>query len=428
MVARVSLPAARRIALAAQGFLDTPDPHGAFNDAHTPDPQVTKRQVTKRQLGRTLSQLGVVQVDSVNVLTRAHYLPFFSRLGPYDTTLLDNMRDRHPRPMVESWAHMASIIPTDMWHLFDFRHARAQAESWGNLPQVLERNPGLVDEVLAHIDTHGPLTARACDARVALTEQRTRDHWGWNWNSVKTVVEYLFRNGRIVATGRNAQFERLYDLPERVLPAAALDLARSTSPAEAHIELVRTAAAALGVATRGSLADYFRMKATETSAAITHLIATGELEPVEVADLGEHFLYARARRPRKAQVATLVSPFDSLIWHRERTRQLFDMHYRIGIYTPAAKRTHGYYVLPFVYGDQLAARVDLKADRKDGVLRVQQLTWEAEVVAGQPAAPTPRAGGVAGGAGSDLGAGAPGEALARVLRSLADWLGLGEVV
>lgn len=385
-MARISLPAARRIALAAQGFLD-------------PRPE----RPTRRHINRVIDRVGVVQVDSVNVLTRAHYLPFFSRLGAYDTSVLDAMRDLRPWPLLESWAHQASLIPSSSWPLLEFRHAEAGRSAWGGAGRILKENPGITEAILAEFRTGGPLTSRECEARLNIDESRRTDHWGWNWSSTKAVIEYLFRAGELASTGRNPQFERTYDLAERVLPATTYARLGTIAFTDAHIELVRTAARAMGIATRASLRDYFRMRAQETNPAIEHLLRTGELEPVHVEDRGEHFLFAGARRPRKAELATLVSPFDSLVWHRERTHELFDMHYRIGIYTPRAQRRHGYYVLPFVFGDELVGRVDLKADRGAGALRVQQLTWEPDVPRTAPSA------------------------LDGVLGSMAEWLGLGRV-
>ncbi|WJZ02737.1 winged helix-turn-helix domain-containing protein [Corynebacterium freiburgense] len=383
---KFSLPEARRIALTAQGFLD-------------PQPE----RVTRRHIHRVMDRVGVVQVDSVNVLARAHYLPFFSRLGGYDTTLLDDMRDERPWPLVESWAHMASLIPSSRWPLFEFRQAKAKPETWGRLGEVLRQHPDIIDTILAEYDQRGPLTSRECEAGLNIKETKRRDQWGWNWNSTKLTIEYLFRAGVLAPTGRNKQFERVFDLVERVIPDEAYAQLGTIPFTEAYIELVRTAAKALGVATRASLRDYFRMTAQETDPAIKYLLGTGELESVEVADHGEHFLWTAARRPRKAEVVTLVSPFDSLIWHRERTQQLFGMHYRIGIYTPKAQRTHGYYVLPFVFGDELVGRVDLKADRAAGTLRVQQLTWEPNAPRTAPSA------------------------LDQTLKTMADWLGLSSV-
>lgn len=381
--------AARRIALAAQGFLDPRPAPGA---------------VTARHLNRVIDRVGVVQVDSVNVLTRSHYLPFFSRLGPYDRARLDRLRDRSPRRLVEYWAHEASLIPPQTWPLLAFRRDRARDEAWGGIRRIAQEQPELVERVLSVVASHGPLTARQCDALVEHQVPGRGDGWGWNWSAVKTALEFLFWSGQIISSGRNQQFERTYVLPERILPPELLERSRQMDAHEAHVELIRIAARAHGVASLRSLRDYFRLRADESRAAVVDLVTAGELEEVTVRGLGPAYLHAEARRPRRAHVETLVSPFDSLVWQRERTEALFGMRFRLEIYTPAAQRLHGYYVLPFVYGDTLVARADLKADRAADALRVQRLTWE-------PEAP-----------------GAAREALAVQLRSMADWLELSDVV
>lgn len=381
--------AARRIALAAQGFLDPRPAPGA---------------VTARHLNRVIDRVGVVQVDSVNVLTRSHYLPFFSRLGPYDRARLDRLRDRSPRRLVEYWAHEASLIPLQTWPLLAFRRDRARDEAWGGIRRIAQEQPELVERVLAVVASHGPLTARQCDALVEHQVPGRGDGWGWNWSVVKTALEFLFWSGQIISSGRNQQFERTYVLPERILPPELLERSRRMDAHEAHVELIRIAARAHGVASLRSLRDYFRLRADESRAAVVDLVAAGELEEVTVRGLGPAYLHAEARRPRRAHVEALVSPFDPLVWQRERTEALFGMRFRLEIYTPAAQRRHGYYVLPFVYGDTLVARADLKADRAADALRVQRLTWEPDA----PAAARP--------------------ALAAQLRSMAGWLELTDVV
>ena len=381
--------AARRIALAAQGFLDPRPAPGA---------------VTARHLNRVIDRVGVVQVDSVNVLTRSHYLPFFSRLGPYDRARLDRLRDRSPRRLVEYWAHEASLIPLQTWPLLAFRRDRARDEAWGGIRRIAREQPELVERVLAVVASHGPLTARQCDALVEHQVPGRGDGWGWNWSAVKTALEFLFWSGQIISSGRNQQFERTYVLPERILPPELLERSRQMDAHGAHVELIRIAARAHGVASLRTLRDHFRLRADESRAAVVDLVAAGELEEVTVRGLGPAYLHAEARRPRRAHVEALVSPFDSLVWQRERTEALFGMRFRLEIYTPAAQRLHGYYVLPFVYGDTLVARADLKADRAADALRVQRLTWEPDVPA------------------------AAREALAAQLRSMADWLELSDVV
>lgn len=393
----LTLGQARRIALAAQGF-DTP--------------RLAPGTVTTRALLRVLERVGCVQVDSVNVLVRSHYLPFFARLGGYDLALLDRLRDDAPRRVVEYWAHEASLLPVAQWPLHGHRMRDAAERAWGRMRRIEAEHPGLADAVEHLVRAQGPLTARQVEA--ALTHPaaglaRPREHWGWNWSHAKVALEWLFWCGRISSAGRTAQFERRYAAPEHVAPpahrAAWTDPARAVAADAAYRHLVEIAARACGVATEASLADYFRLDRRPARAAIEHLVADGVLEPVTVAGWPRAaYLHGAARIPRRLHVAALVSPFDSLVWHRERTEGLFGVRYRIEIYTPAAQRVHGYYVLPFVFGDTIVARADLKADRRAGVLRVPQVTWE-------PAAPP----------------GAP-EALAEELRTMAAWLGLTDVV
>lgn len=384
---------ARRIALAAQGFT-TPRPPGG--------------SVTPRHLVGVLDRLGAVQIDSVNVLARSHYLPFFSRLGPYDRAALDRMRDGAPRRLVEYWAHEAALIPPATWPLFAARMRAAEVEAWGGMRRVRSEHPGLVEAVLAEVTDRGPLTSRQVEAALAPDARRSREGWGWNWSAVKRALEWLFWSGQVASAGRTAQFERRYAALHRVAaPAhrrawAARDTARTE--AEAITELVKIAARALGVATEASLADYFRLTRAQARGAIAGLGADGTLHEVRVAGWRDTaYLWAGARVPRSVHVEALVSPFDSLVWHRPRTEALFGVRYRLEIYTPAPQRVYGYYVLPFVYGDTIVARVDLKADRASGLLRVPTLTWE-------PEAPPEAA-----------------AALLRELRALADWLGLTDV-
>ncbi|MEO8827447.1 DNA glycosylase AlkZ-like family protein [Lapillicoccus sp.] len=390
---RLSTVQARRIALAAQGFADArPAPWTA----------------TTRHLQRVVDRVGIVQIDSVNVVARSQYLPFFARLGPYDTDLLDRARDRSPRRLVESWAHMASLIPPSTWPLLDFRMRRAVEESWGGMQRVAREHPGLVEAVLDEVERNGPLTSRALELALAHDIPRTRDSWGWNWSIVKNALEHLFWSGQITSAGRNSQFERRYASLALVAPRTPplvreqwLHPAARPSEAEAYLEMVRIAARSHGVGTVLCLRDYFRLKTVQVMPAIEALVARGVLLPARIEGWDKPaWLYAGARRPRAVHAEALLSPFDSLVWQRERTEALFDLRYRIEIYTPVEKRVHGYYVLPFLYGDTLVARCDLKADRAAGVLRVNQVTW-------QPRVPQ-----------------AAAEALERNLASMADWLGL----
>lgn len=363
---RLGLPAARRLAVAAQG-LDRPRP---------------AREVTTRDLGRVLATVGLVQIDSVNVLTRSHYLPFWSRLGPYDTALLDRMRDRAPRRMVEYWAHEASLLPPSTWPLMEHpRMRRAAEDSWGGMQHVARQHPELVAAVRQEVVSGPPRTARQVEAALEHERDLQRDDWGWNWSLVKNALEHLFWTGEITSAGRTAQFERRYAALSRVLPAGQLadwhERERRPSAEDAYLELVRISTRALGVADLASIADYFRIKQVHARAAVDRLVAEGELETVAVEGWrAPAYLHTSARRPRAVHGRALLSPFDSMVWHRPRVEALFDFRYRLEIYTPAAQRVHGYYVLPFLLGDVLVGRVDLKADRAAGVLRVQQLTWE----------------------------------------------------
>lgn len=356
---------ARRIALAAQGF---------------GRPRPAAGSVTRRDLVRVLDTVGIVQIDSVNVLSRSHYLPFFSRLGGYDVTMLDDLRDRAPRRMVEYWAHEASLIAPPTWPLLDFRMARAREESWGGMQRVARDRPDLVTEVEHEVTAHGPMTSRQVEARLAHDQPRSNE-WGWNWSQVKAALEHLFWAGRIGSAGRTAQFERRYAALSRVFPRPlwpqVLDPADRPQPPEAFVELVRIAARAHGIGSEQCLRDYFRLRPEQVRPAIEQLVADGELEPVTVQGWRRTaYLHVGARRPRRVSARALLSPFDSLVWQRDRTRALFDFDFRLEIYTPAHQRVHGYYVLPFLFDERLVARCDLKADRAARTLRVNQVTWE----------------------------------------------------
>jgi uncharacterized protein YcaQ len=374
---------ARRIALAAQGFTD--------RSHATP---------SMRTLERTLSRTGVLQVDSVNVLQRAHYMPLYSRMGAYDVDLLRRASQRRPRRMVEYWAHVQAFMPVDLWPVMQHRMAsyREQRGKWG-----FTADPTLEPGVLAAVRDRGPVTAR--DLEEEFSEgPRTKEHWGWNWSQARKVLDYLFLVGDVAIAGRNAQFEVLYDVPERVLPASVL-AAPTPTRAEADLELVRRAARSHGVATVRCLADYYRMGVADTRVAVESLVEAGELVPVTVPGWTRAaYLHRDARLPRRVGARALLSPFDPVVWERSRAETLFGFSYRIEIYVPADKRVHGYYVLPFLLGDRIVARVDLKADRTTRRLLVQGAYAE-------PGAP-----------------GETAEELAAELRRLAGWLGLDDVV
>ena len=370
---RLSPAQARRIALAAQGLAE-PRPAGP---------------VTARHLRRVLERVVLLQIDSVNVFSRAHYLPVFARLGPYRRELLDRLTGYVPRPknpaMFEYWAHAASLIPVELQPLLRWRMARADEEPWPGIRRIARENPELLEDVLRLVTEQGPV--RAGDTGIPRLAPRPGHMW--NWHDGKVALEYLFYAGR-VTTAKRVNFERYYDLPERVLPPDVL--ARPTpSEAEAKLELVRLSARALGVATEPDLRDYFRISHDSCKAAVATLVETGELLPVEVTGWSAPaYLWHDARRPRRVAARALLSPFDSLVWYRERTERLFDFFYRIEIYTPEEKRQYGYYVLPFLLGEHLVGRVDLKADRQAGILRVQsawiELGHDPQYVAAELAA------------------------------------------
>ncbi len=318
-----------------------------------------------RTFQRTLDRTGVLQVDSVNVLQRAHYMPLYSRMGAYDTDLLRRASQGRSRRLVEYWAHVQAFMPVELWPHMQHRMAtyRARRGKW----RVLAENPELEASLLAEIRDVGAATARDLDDGLP----RTKEHWGWNWSTSRQVLDYLYTVGDLAIAGRNSQFEVLYDLPERVLPAEVLALP-TPSPEQAHLELVRRAARSHGVATARSLQDYYRMHVDQARPAIATLVEAGELLPVSIEGWPRPaYLHRDARLPRWVRARALLSPFDPVVWERSRAEALFDFHYRIEIYVPAPQRVHGYYVLPFLLGDRIVARVDLKADRPGGRLLVK---------------------------------------------------------
>ncbi|HEX8467981.1 MAG TPA: crosslink repair DNA glycosylase YcaQ family protein [Allosphingosinicella sp.] len=380
MIERVSLALARRIALAAQGF-------------GTPRPEI----VTHGHLRRTIGRLGLHQIDSVNVLVRAHYLPAFSRLGPYDRGLIerDAWGPGRERRLFEYWAHEASLLPIGIHPLLRWRMASAERGEigWGSLRTYARERRGEADAILSRIRAEGPLAASDFEGG------KGRSGW-WEWGDTKRALEWLFWAGLITAATRRASFERVYDLTERVIPAAILAL---PTPGEADSKraLVARAAEALGIATETDLRDYFRLKPEAARQAIAELVEEGVLLAVGVEGWSRPgYLHRNARRPRRIGGQALLAPFDPLVWERSRTERLFGFRYRIEIYTPAEKRVHGYYVLPFLLDEALVARVDLKADRRASRLLVQRTTLE-------PGAPPQTS-----------------ERLAAELELMARWLGL----
>jgi uncharacterized protein len=346
----LSLAEARRVVLAAQGF-DRP------------------RVAGPRAIAATVGRLGLLQIDSVNVLERAHYLPLFSRLGPYERERLDRMAHYAPRRLFEYWGHEASLLPVDAHPLLRWRMERASRDAWGGMRRIAAERPDLVERVLEEVRARGPIPASALEEG----ERRTGPWWGWS--DVKRAFEYLFWSGRITSA-RRVGFVRHYDLPERVLPRRVV--AAPTPPADAaQRALLRIAARALGVATEVDLRDYFRLSAADAAPRVAELVEAGDLVPVRVEGWRQQaFLCRGARVPRRVEARALLAPFDPLIWERARVERLFGFRYRIEIYVPAPQRVHGYYVLPLLLGDRLVARADLKSDRAAGVLRVQALHLE----------------------------------------------------
>lgn len=373
---------ARRIALAAQGFGARPD-----------------GEVGRRQLVRLVDRLGVVQIDSVNVVSRTHYLPAFSRLGAYPRELLEEIAWGRKKALFEYWAHEASLLPLGAQPLFRWRMADARegVGTWKGIARFLRERRDFVDAVLDEIRSRGPMSASELEMG-----HKGQGGW-WGWSEAKRALEGLFWAGELTTATRRGTFERVYGLPETVLPKAVREA--PTPPREAaQRELLRIAARAMGIATARDLRDYFRMGLEDSRARIADLVEAGDLVPVTVKGWREQaYLDPAARRPRKVQAHALLSPFDNLIWFRDRTERMFGVKVRLEIYTPAEKRTHGYYVLPFLEGDAITARVDLKADRKAGELIVQAShaePWASDRTAAR---------------------------LAEELGTMAAWLGLGRV-
>ena len=345
----IGLPQARRIALAAQGF--------SVRRSQAP--------VSRQHLARVLRQVGLFQIDSVNIVTRAHYMPLFSRAGPYSTALLDRALSGKPRLGFEYWAHEASLLPLETQPLLRWRMSRAREGRgiYKGLAVFGREKRDFVNQVLAEVEKGGPMTAADIDGHRGTTG------W-WEWSEAKRALEWLFWAGLVTTHSRGPNFERRYDLPERVFPPA-ITAAPTPEPRDAQRNLMEIAARALGIATRSDLRDYFRLAPDDAYPRIDELVEDGVLLPVQVKGWTQTaYLHREARTPRQVNTAGLLAPFDPLVWERSRAERLFDFRYRLEIYTPAHKRVHGYYVFPFLLGDRIVARVDLKADRKAGILRV----------------------------------------------------------
>jgi len=352
---RLTLAQARRIALAAQGF---GEPRPASID--------------QGRLRRTIERLGLHQIDSVNVLVRAHYLPAFSRLGAYDRTLVDRAAwgARGERRLFEYWAHEASLLPLELHPLLRWRMARADrgAAGYSSMRDFAVERRAEAMALLARIRSEGPLAAGDIEGG--------RTGW-WAWSEPKRMLEWLFYAGHITTTTRRANFERVYDLVDRVLPQATLALP-TPNETDAQRVLMERAARALGIATPRELRDYFRLDPVDAERALATLVEDGTLRRVEIDGWPATYLHRDARRPRRIAARALLAPFDPLVWERARTERLFGFRYRIEIYTPVEKRQHGYYVLPFLLDERLAARVDLKADRQHARLLVHAIHLEPD--------------------------------------------------
>jgi uncharacterized protein len=358
----LSLGEARRIALAAQQF-------------------TAARAAPRDVAGVTdvVRGLGALQIDSVNVLVRSHYLPTYSRCGSYDCGLLDRAAYTDgERTLFEYWGHEASLLPVELYPLLRWRMERAlRGEgTWKRLTRYAKKHKPLVASALEQIRERGALGASELDGA-----GKSKGSW-WGWSQGKEILEWLFWTG-MVTTARRRNFERLYDLTERVLPQHVRS-ARIPSKEEAQRELMTISARALGVGTLRDLRDYFRLPTADAKERLNELLEAGVLEPVSVETWEQQaYLHRGAECPRRIKAAALMSPFDSLIWERQRTERLFDFHFRLEIYTPIHKRQHGYYVLPFLLGDRLVARVDLKSERQLGRLEVRGGSVEAGVDAGK---------------------------------------------
>lgn len=399
-VERLTAGQARRLALATQGFA-----RGR---------PAAARPVDRRQLRWLFDRVGVLQIDSVNVLSRSHYLPGWSRLGDYSRVALDDYVHRH-RQAYEYWAHEASFVPIGWEPLLRWRAAAALAGDgmWKGLAHFGRERSDYVAKVLAEVGADGPVTASQ------LSEPGAGSGSWWGWADGKRALEFLLWTGQVCAAGRRTTFERTYDLPDRVLPEAVRAVP-TPDPADAHRALLLHAADRLGVALAADLRDYFRLPAAVVRPRLAELVEAGELVTVAVDGwAAPAYLRPGLTIPRRVDAAALLSPFDSLIWERSRTRRLFGMEVKLEVYTPAVDRRYGYYVLPFLLGDRLVARVDLKADRAAGVLRVQA-AW-LEPPENQPDA------GTRAGAKTLPAPGAVAAALATELRGMSRWLGLGVV-
>ncbi len=378
----LSIADARKLAVAAQGF-DTPRP---------------QTKATQRQVDAIIARLGVVQIDSVNVLVRSQELPLFARLGNHNRNAIPKATEA--KKLFEYWGHEAAHLPVSLHPLFRWKMNAARTGKvthWG-LTSFYEENKAFVKRMLKHVEKNGPTTSRELSTR---TEKKGT--W-WDWDEAKVALEYLFLTGQLMSRGRGSDFARIYDTPERVLPRHVLD-APTPSEDNARKQLLVRSAIAQGVATVSDLADYYRQKPAAVRPLIAELVEEGELRAVAVDGWTEKaFVHRNAKLSKQLHATALLSPFDSLVWCRPRNERLFNFHYRIEIYTPKEKRKFGYYVLPFMMNGELVGRVDLKGDRGNSTLLVNSVHVEKGVKRS-----------------------AISDALNTELHTMANWLGLQQV-
>ncbi|MFE9784070.1 winged helix-turn-helix domain-containing protein [Nocardia salmonicida] len=386
---RMNAAQARRTALAAQGF--------------------GKRKPTnpkRRAILDVVARTRLLQIDSVSAVVRAHYAPVFSRIGPYDRSLLDGAAwsdsAKARRGLVEYWAHEAALIPVADWPLMRWRMAEYRHGRWSGMRKVVERNPTLGKDILDVVTEVGAASAGEIERHLELDKPRPKGTW-WNLSDTKMICEQLFAAGEL-STARRVGFTRHYDLTERVVPADVL--AREIGEEDAVRELIRRSSRALGIATEADLRDYYRLARRRSAPAIADLVDAGELLPVDVDGWdAPAYLHPEAATPRRITGTALLCPFDPLIFFRPRTQRVFDFHYRIEIYTPEPERVHGYYVFPLLVDGKLVGRVDLRAERATGRLLAPAAFAEPGYATAETA-----------------------QALRGALREMADWLELDEVV
>jgi len=380
-VTQLSKAQARRIALGAQGFA-RPRPSG---------------RVDSRHLRQVIERIGLIQIDSVNVLVRSQELPLFSRLGSHRRDLISSATKSGE--LFEYWGHEAAHVPTRDHRLWRWKMEQSLQGPWRSAENLVKKKPKFIEEIFSRVVTDGPIVAGELSVRT------TKKASWWDWDDSKNALEYLFMCGRVTATRRASDFARMYDLPERVIPAQYLNTPTPTA-IDAQRELIALAGRCLGVGTAKDLADYYRLKNVVAKPRIDELVEAGLLLPTSIEGSKETwYLHVDAKTPRAVEARALLSMFDPIVWNRPRAEKLFDFRYRIEIYTPAEKRVFGYYVLPFLLDDELVARVDLKADRHNGTLLVPGIFAEENIDKKTTAA-----------------------ALAEELRLMASWLGLEKIV